>query len=250
MPELLPQPQLETAARPAPLAPFDEIAPETGAVAVTSLALFRACPWRYYLQSLVRWPQPEALPAAAHEFTGDEPAGAAFGTDVHNALAGLPASDAALEMASRFTASPLGLRAAKARRIFREFDFMLELEGRLLRGQIDLWFEDAQGLVLVDYKTDISLSEERLADYSTQLRFYALALQQLTGSLPVECVLFDLRKGETIPVSLANDQLEAARSEWKHFHTQRDAYSFAPNPGAQCARCPYSTGVCLAAACP
>ncbi len=249
LPEALPPPQLETAPSPEPLAPFQETAPETSAVAVTSLAVFRSCPWRYYLRFVAQWPEPEVPPAAVAGEAGGEPAGASFGAEVHHALAGLPAGQAAQEMARRFTASPLGQRAAKARRVFREFDFMLELEGRLLRGQIDLWFEDAHGLVLVDYKTDLSLSEERLAEYSTQLRFYALALRKLTGSLPGECVLFDLRSGREIPVSLEAGLLDAVVSEWKQFHTQRDALRFAPNPGAQCGRCPYSAGVCSAAAC-
>ena len=58
------------------------------------------------------------------------------------------------ELASRFRSSDLGRRAETATRIEREFDFLFETDDVIVRGQIDLWFEEAGELVIVDYKTD------------------------------------------------------------------------------------------------
>lgn len=243
--EIPPPPVIEGAQPSPPIAPSAEDPPEAGPVAVTALLVFEECPWRYFLQSVVRWPEPGASTEPAGE--ADQPSGASFGSEVHNALAGLPAGPDALQMAGRFHSSALGRRAASAARVFREFDFLFELEGRLMRGQIDLWFEEPGGVVLVDYKTDLSLTEARIDAYSRQLRYYALALQRLTGSLPAEAFLFDLRRSRALPVSLAEPELDRCIADWRAFQSARDARQFAPRPGARCAECPYSAGVCSAA---
>ena len=84
---------------------------------------------------------------------------------MHRALAGgstdLPE---AKELIERFAASELGRRAAHATRLEREFDFLLAVEDVVLRGQIDLWFEESGELVLVDYKTDRDESSEASPD--------------------------------------------------------------------------------------
>lgn len=244
-PELLPPPDLLRPEAPPPLIPLPEPTPEAGAVAVTALAVFEACPWRYYLQFLTGWPQPAPELDLAADST--QPGGASFGTEVHQALAGLPAGQAALDLAANFTASDLGRRAASAPRRFDEFDFLVELDGRLLRGAIDLWFEDASGVVLVDYKTDRSLDEARLAQYSRQLRFYALALEKLNGAVPDEAWLFDLRRSKPHRVSLAAPDLEDCRTRWARFHSMRSSLDFPTRPGAQCQYCPYSAWTCPAA---
>ena len=44
--------------------------------------------------------------------------------------------------ALRRNSSALGQRVALATRCEREFDFLLSVEDVVIRGQIDLWFED------------------------------------------------------------------------------------------------------------
>lgn len=244
-PEILPPPEVPGAEAPPPITPLVETPPEAGAVAVTSLAVFEDCPWRYYLQFLAGWPQPELEPECLEGST--EPGGAAFGSEVHNALAGLPAGEAARELAASFTSSALGQRAASSLNKFNEFDFLIELDGHLLRGQIDLWFEDGGGVVLVDYKTDRTLDEARLARYSRQLRFYALALEKLNGRLPDEAWLFDLRGSKPHSVSLTRPDLDECLEVWRRFQSMRGAMEYPARPGAQCARCPYSAGACPSA---
>ena len=48
----------------------------------------------------------------------------------------------------------------------------------VLRGQIDLWFEESDEQVLVDYKTDEGLSHLKM--YELQLQLYAVALERLS----------------------------------------------------------------------
>ena len=101
-----------------------------------------------------------------------------------------------------FHASQLGRRAARATRSEREFDFLMVLEDVVLRGQIDLWFEEAGELVLVDYKTDEVKTRETAARaqfYAPQLRLYALALERITGRTPARAYIYFLRPDVAAP---------------------------------------------------
>jgi len=52
----------------------------------------------------------------------------------------------------------------------------------MIQGIIDMYFEEADGLVLVDYKTDrLKEEKEYINRYKTQLDFYEKALTQITG---------------------------------------------------------------------
>ena len=118
-----------------------------------------------------------------------------LGVQVHAILAGEPTESPdpeAVKLADVFHKSPLGRRAAAATTIEREFDFLMELEGLVLRGQIDLWFEDRGKTVLVDYKTDRVTAADapsHAEHYTLQLRLYAQALDRLTGHAPDEAYI-------------------------------------------------------------
>lgn len=94
-------------------------------------------------------------------------------------------------------------RAARAGRLHREQPFVLGLsaaelspsfpeeETVLVQGIIDVWLEEEDGLVLADYKTDaVKRKEELLNRYRVQLRYYARALEQLTGKRVKEKLLY------------------------------------------------------------
>ncbi len=124
-----------------------------------------------------------------------------LGLAVHDALAGLPVdSPEAIELAAKFKASEWGQRAARASRVEREFDFLFEIDDVILRGQIDLWFEESGELVPVDYKTDRESSAEA---YALQLRLYALALERQVGRLPDRAILFYVRSENAVEISLS-----------------------------------------------
>ena len=156
--------------------------------------MFQACPRRYYLSRYLG-----LEPAADRPGTG----AIELGLDVHSALAGEVVESAeANELAARFRSSDLGRRAEAATRIEREFDFLFETDDVIVRGQIDLWFEEGGELVIVDYKTD---RDESGGDgYALQLRLYALALERYAGRRPDRAVLYYLRSNRIVEISLTD----------------------------------------------
>jgi len=79
-----------------------------------------------------------------------------------------------------FFASPVALRMAEADKrgdLFREKPFVMDYEGALLQGIIDVFWIEGDKLVLLDYKTDrVKTPEELVNRYKTQLDLYAQAL--------------------------------------------------------------------------
>jgi ATP-dependent helicase/nuclease subunit A len=203
---------------------------------VTAVALFAACPRKYYLG---RYLGLEAEPV------GPGTGALELGTEVHAALAGLATESVeARELARRFETSALGTRAAQASRVEREFDFLLPVEDVILRGVIDLWFEEGGELVLVDYKTD--RDESRAGEYALQLRLYALALERYAGRVPERVSLCYLRSGREVDVSVTAADLDGARSTVRALRTAQDALEFAMRMGEQCLRCSFYGGLCPA----
>ena len=111
----------------------------------------------------------------------------------YDGLISLPAMERFLqqEIAGRMAA------AAKAGRLYREQPFFMGVpaveldesfpaeEQIIVQGVIDVYLEEDDGLVLLDYKTDrVRMEEELVTRYRTQLELYARALQQIRG-LPV-----------------------------------------------------------------
>jgi RecB family exonuclease len=164
---------------------------------------------------------------------------------VHRALAGgSTESPEARDLAARFESGALGLRAARASRREREFDFLLPVEDVILRGYIDLWFEEGGELVLVDYKTD--RDESRAGEYALQLRLYALALERYAGRVPERAALCYLRSGREVDVGLSAAELEAAENSVRALRDAQDSLEFPMKVGEQCRRCSFCGGLCKA----
>lgn len=75
---------------------------------------------------------------------------------------------------------------------------------RVVRGVIDLVFQEDPGWVIVDYKTDRVAETsvaELVAHYRTQVRLYAKAWEEITGQRVVETGLFLTRLGRYVVVS-------------------------------------------------
>jgi ATP-dependent helicase/nuclease subunit A len=201
---------------------------------VTAIAQFQACPRKYFLND-VTWGMPDAGGTGAME----------LGTEVHRVLAGgASANGEADELAARFQSSELGLRSARASRSEREFDFLMPIGGVVLRGQIDLWFEESGEIVVVDYKTD--RGESSADEYALQLRLYALAIEHYTGRVPDRAVLYYLRSDRTVEVSLERKELEEAKSAVRAFSRAQESMEFPIRPGEQCRRCAFYGKQCPA----
>ena len=103
---------------------------------------------------------------------------------------------------------PQGQRAARSSRLCREKEFILkkEIEGEpvVVQGVIDCWFEEEDGLVLIDYKNSYIQGEddeEIIADrYREQIRLYREALE-LAEERPVkESWLYLFQKRAFLPM--------------------------------------------------
>lgn len=192
--------------------------------AVTAVVQFASCPRKYYLERYVGVdPDP------------DEPGTGAvdLGSEVHRILAG-GSSD--LEEARELAA-----RAPRIENATREFDFLYAVDDVVLRGQIDVFYEKDGKLIVGDYKTDRQESPE---DYALQLRIYAMALERYLGRLPDRAVLFYLRSGNGVEISL--EGLDEAKRTINRFLEAQRTTRFDLREGDHCGRCPFYKGLCPA----
>jgi CRISPR-associated protein Cas4 len=201
---------------------------------ITSIALFHACPRRYYLSRYLGLePEPD----------GEGTGAIATGVAVHAALAGQTIdSPEDQKLADRFPASECGRRAARATRVEREFDFLFQIDDVILRGQIDIWFEESGELILVDYKTD--RDETSAENYALQLQLYALALRGYGGRIPDRALLFYLRSERAVEISLSAEDLRNAEKQVREFREAQEEKKFPLRPGGQCKKCAFFGGLC------
>ena len=217
---------------------------------VTALAAFANCPRQYYLAHYLGLEgRPRKLAEA--EEVGGLSAGE-LGTQVHALLAGSPVptpDEEALRLAEVFRQSPLGRRVARASRAEREFDFLMAVEELVIRGQVDLWFEEEGELAIVDYKTDSVTATEahrRAPDYAMQLRLYALAVERFAGRAPDRAWLHFLRPNTVVEVDLTPSLLERPEQIARDFEDAQSKLEFPLNEGERCHRCQFWRDLCPA----
>lgn len=90
------------------------------------------------------------------------------------------------------------MMGVKANAVKAEFP---EDEDILVQGVIDVYFEEEDGLVLMDYKTDrVSEGEELIKRYQTQLEYYGQALERLTHKKVKEKLIYSFALHQVIKV--------------------------------------------------
>ena len=101
--------------------------------------------------------------------------------------------------------------AARKQKLYREQPFVLGVDAKelypeeedgeliLIQGIIDAYFEEPDGLVVLDYKTDKVDNGKELAEkYQEQLRYYARALEQMSGKKVKEKIIYSFTLREEI----------------------------------------------------
>ena len=103
--------------------------------------------------------------------------------------------------------------AAQKNNLYREQPFVLAVDASeiypedrsgekiLVQGIIDVYFEEGDGLTVLDYKTDkVKTAGELKEKYHAQLDYYAEALEKLTGKPVKEKIIYSFSLGEEIVV--------------------------------------------------
>ena len=122
-----------------------------------------------------------------------------------------------IPLIEKFFRSELYSRMKSAEKIERERKFLLRISDidvpdelkkayentdGMIQGVIDCLFEEDDGIVLVDYKTDSSKDEAALrAEYAPQLILYKAALEAVYGKKVKEAVIYSFRLGREIRIS-------------------------------------------------
>lgn len=116
----------------------------------------------------------------------------------------------------QFLESPLYRRMQQAKALHREYAFLYAVpatrideslparyagESVLMQGIADLVLEEEDGIVIVDYKTDVLKQPEQfVARYREQLRLYRQALDSYFGKPVKSCLIYALHLGQSIAV--------------------------------------------------
>ncbi len=115
----------------------------------------------------------------------------------------------------KFFESELCLQVIRADEVYKEKNFMVEIDARevhtdlgeefagekiFVQGYVDLCFVDEQGVTIVDYKTDRVGRDELITRYKTQLDVYEKALNQIFEKKVVRKAIYSLHLGEIIDV--------------------------------------------------
>jgi len=254
-------------------------------LAVTALSEFEHCPMLYRWRYELRVPQGPALRAAGGSAGQADPGAAgldaaSLGTLLHRCMelldfhrpqraqdlvaqaaaeTGLEAPAADVEsiarqldgMLRRLARHDLWRQLRDARQTFRELDFVLDGAPAVLRGQIDLLYQDAGGgWHVVDYKSD-RVEPADLAEharrYDLQMLAYAAAAARQTGGRIADATLYFLRPGAShvLPVGPGDTEAAAARIGrlGADLIAARRTRRFAPNRSPFCSRCGYA-GLC------
>ncbi len=151
------------------------------------------------------------------------------------------------DMVATLRAHPLGKALEGAKRTLRELDFIMRSGPAMLRGQIDLLYQDADGRwCVVDYKSD-RVSADNLPDharrYELQLLTYASAAARYLDELPTVATLYFLRPGTTHAFPIGADALSATQARIAELAAQlvaaRRSGQFERRQSAACDFCPY-----------
>ena len=150
-------------------------------------------------------------------------------------------------MLAKFQSHELWTKLRAAKRIDRELAFETQAPGLVLRGQIDLLFQDdADEWHIVDYKSNRIGPEgvaPHAAQYELQMLVYAMAARGHVGTPPAEATLYFLRAGASHTFQITPDSLEQAFTRVAKLAGElaqaRRGNAFTRRQCKACEYCPY-----------
>lgn len=121
-----------------------------------------------------------------------------------------------------------------------EIGFDISVCGTPFRGYIDRLEEtESGGCAVVDYKTSKTPLSKNEAKKDIQLNLYALAVREMTGSLPEKVSLFYLESGKMVDYVPDRESIFAFLEDAESLLGRISAGEFEPKPSRNCMYCDY-----------
>jgi ATP-dependent helicase/nuclease subunit A len=143
----------------------------------------------------------------------------------------------------RYVQSDFFRRIQAAREVHSELPFRLAAGGMMLEGFIDKVLVEADGAVVVDFKTNQVQTPQQIdkaaEHYRLQMQIYALAVQERLGRPVKEMILYFLTPGEARVGTPDESGLRAQLAEMGAHLRTVSAWTEFPPRVAHCSQCQY-----------
>ncbi|MBR34843.1 MAG: hypothetical protein CMH78_05145, partial [Nitrospinae bacterium] len=144
-----------------------------------------------------------------------------------------------------FYNSDIGKEVVSSKQQKRETSFIFNYRHNLIRGQIDLFCFNNEGLLkIIDYKTnDITIDEipEKVEYYKLQMQLYARALETIYGKKVDETILYFLVPDKPVVVNTTEEACRELDSTLDNFFTAHRDGGFKKSSNQKCNQCDYKT---------
>ena len=107
------------------------------------------------------------------------------------------------EMVREAINSPILQRVIKSSSYQKEVPFTYKDNGTIFEGVMDVVFKEGDGLVVLDFKTDLIKKDDlnsKIEHYKPQAQVYSDAIKTIFGKQPKEVILFFLHLMEPVSV--------------------------------------------------
>jgi len=235
-------------------------------VSVTQLMHYQECPYRYYLLTQLGWSswggpveKEDQTPSALSE----ELSAQNLGVLVHRVLEKVPFSELkskgktfvqesfphlslnqsneVLELAQAFTKTPVFEEVLKAKKVYKEWPFLISLKGAIIEGTLDLvYLTEQDEICVIDYKTSLVNAQklkQKTEEYRFQLELYMWATSFFfDASLKRKGGLLFLKSEDFVPILPPQESF--LEKKLAPLLTALSEEQFTPTPSYQaCSRC-------------
>jgi CRISPR/Cas system-associated exonuclease Cas4 (RecB family) len=146
-----------------------------------------------------------------------------------------------------FYKSDIGKEVVSSKQQKRETSFIFNCKHNLVRGQIDLFYFNNEGLLkIIDYKAnDITIDEipEKVQYYQLQMQLYARALETIYSTEVDETILYFLVPDKPVVVNTTEEACRELDSTLDNFFTAHRDGGFKKLSEQRCKWCEYE-GIC------
>ncbi len=144
-----------------------------------------------------------------------------------------------------FHKSDVGKEAASSKLQKRETSFIFKYQDNLIRGQIDLFYLNNEGMLkVIDYKTnDITAGEipEKVKYYELQMQLYAKALEAIYEKKVSETILYFLVPNQSVAIDTTEKSCKGLYKTLDTFFTTHKKGDFNKVVSHKCRWCEYET---------